>query len=771
MLFFIDLTAFSCIYSAKNDIITHMKQSTNIPEKLLSPYSPASTEDKIYEKWEKSGLFNPDVCERSEIIDDSAPSYSIVLPPPNVTGVLHLGHATTVSIQDVLIRYHRMRGFRTLWVPGTDHAAIATQSKVEKDISKNEKKSRHDLGRDELLRRVDQFAQNSHDTIVTQVRRLGASLDWSREAFTLDDTRSYAVRTAFKNMYDAGLIYRGNRIVNWDPKGQTTISDDEIVHEERSANLYTFRYSSEFPIAISTTRPETKLGDVAVAVHPDDERYKKYIGKVYDVVFCGENLQIRVIADKEVDLNFGTGALGVTPAHSAVDWEIGERHGLPHIQVINEYAKMIVGDATIKGRKTVEAREAIVAWLRQNSLLEKEETVTQNVATAERTGAVIEPLPKLQWFVNVNKQFSLPYSNIEGIKSGKTTTLKEIMRHVVSSGQIEIIPGYFDKTYYHWIDNLRDWCISRQIWYGHQIPVWYREDKIYCGVEPPAGDGWTQDEDTLDTWFSSGLWTLSTLGWPNKTKDLELYHPTSVLETGYDILFFWVSRMILMTGFNAGEVPFKRVYLHGLVRDNKGRKMSKSLSNGIDPIKVADKYGADAVRMSLMVGAAPGTDMRMSDDKIKGYKHFCNKLWNISRFVLTITDGIEYYAGFSEWTDNDVKHIQQRDSEIQRLTEDLDAMRIHIAADRMYQYAWKVFADQIIEESKEIIGVFGKAGVGTDKEALSRSQFLLHTLRVLLITLHPFVPYVTEELWAMFPQYSSSKGKLLMVEGWPATER
>lgn len=738
-----------------------------MPNRLLKPYDALNTEGRIYEMWEKSGLFNPETSVDAGIIDGNAPTYSIVLPPPNVTGVLHLGHATAVSLQDTLIRYHRMKGFRALWLPGTDHAAIATQSKVEKEISKKEKKSRHDLGREELLRRVDTFAQNSHDTIVAQVRRLGASLDWSREAFTLDEERSLAVRTAFKNMYDAGLIYRGNRIVNWDPKGQTTISDDEIIHEERSSILYTFKYSSDFPISISTTRPETKLGDTAVAVHPDDKRYQQYIGKEYDVLFCGEKLHIRIIADKEVDMKFGTGALGVTPAHSTVDWELGERHGLPHIQVISEYAKIIVGDSNLKGKKVLEARELIVNWLRDNNLLSGEETVMQNVATAERTGAIIEPLPKLQWFINVNKQFALTHSNISGIKSGELTTLKEIMRQTVSSGQITITPSYFDKTYYHWIDNLRDWCISRQIWYGHRIPVWYRGDEVYCGIEPPDGEDWKQDEDTLDTWFSSGLWTLSTLGWPNKTRDLDLYHPTSVLETGYDILFFWVSRMVLMTGFNAGNVPFKKVYLHGLVRDSRGRKMSKSLGNGIDPVEVADKYGADAVRMSLMVGAAPGTDTRMSEDKIKGYKHFCNKLWNISRFVITATDGIEYNADFTAWTSEDHKYIKQRDEQIKRLSDDLDAMRIHLASDRMYQYAWKVFADQIIEESKEVIGVFGKEGTGSEEEILSRSQFLLHTLRALLVTLHPFMPYVTEELWSIFPQYSSNESGMLMVEKWP----
>ncbi|HSE34660.1 MAG TPA: class I tRNA ligase family protein, partial [Candidatus Paceibacterota bacterium] len=480
--------------------------------KFLSPYNPDGTEDRIYDTWIASGYFSPEACIKDGHALPDAPAFSIVLPPPNVTGVLHMGHAAMLAIEDIIVRYNRMKGYRTLWIPGTDHAAIATQSKVEKLLEK-EKISKYDLGRDAFLERVEAFAKQSHDTIVNQVRKMGASVDWNREAYTLDERRSLAVRTAFKRMYDDGLIYRGHRIVNWDPKGQTVISDDEIVYEERTARLYTFRYAQDFPIPISTTRPETKVGDSAVAVHPDDARYAAFIGKEYDVVFCGVPLHIRVIADESVEKDFGTGALGVTPAHSQIDWQMSERHKLPVLTVIDERARITVGDERIKGKKVGEAREAIVVWLRDEGLLEKEEDVAQNVATAERTGAVIEPMPKLQWFIGVNKEFTMKGDGIPGIAKGQTTTLKQVMTAAVKGGAISILPERFDKIYFQWIDNLRDWCISRQIWYGHRVPVWYRGDEIVCSINAPEGDGWAQDPDTLDTWFSSGLWAFSTFGW------------------------------------------------------------------------------------------------------------------------------------------------------------------------------------------------------------------------------------------------------------------
>lgn len=737
-------------------------------EKLLKPYNPQETEKRIYEVWEKSGLFNPDVSVKKGHTDPSAKPFTIVMPPPNVTGVLHMGHALMLTLEDIIIRFERMRGKKTLWIPGTDHAAIATQSKVEKDISKKEGLSRHDLGREELLKRVELFAKESHDTIVSQIKIMGASCDWSREAFTLDESRTKAVRTMFQKMYEDKLIYRGHRIVNWDPKGQTTISDDEIVYEERKAKLYTFKYSKDFPITISTTRPETKVGDTAVAVHPDDARYKEFVGKEFDFIFCDVPVHIKVVTDENVDPAFGTGALGVTPAHSHIDWEIADKNNLPHPQVINEYAKMTVA-GRLEGKKVAEAREIVVEWLKAEELLEKEEEISQNISTAERTGGIVEPLPKLQWFIDVNKEFTLEHSTLTGIASGSQTTLKEIMRKVVESKQISIVPEHFDKTYFHWIENLKDWCISRQIWYGHRIPVWYKADEIYCGIVAPNGDGWVQDEDTLDTWFSSGLWTFSTLGWPDNTADLALYHPTDILETGYEILFFWVARMILMTGYALGSIPFHTVYLHGTVRDGQGKKMSKSLGNGIDPIDVANEFGTDAGRMALVVGTGAGTDSKISLEKIKGYKHFCNKLWNITRFILSNTESYPCEKNFKAFTAKDTELQKELDTLLTEVTNELADLKFHLASEKLYHYAWHRLADEIIEDSKTILGnqTPGSApSEASEEEKKSRAQFLHHTLRTLITALHPFIPFVTEELWSTLPDTKN----LLMVEPWPIKE-
>jgi valyl-tRNA synthetase len=713
-------------------------------EKFLKPYDSTATESRIYTAWEKSGLFNPDECVKQGVTQADAPTYSIVLPPPNVTGRLHMGHALMLAIQDIFIRYKRMNGFRTLWVPGTDHAAIATQSVVEKQIKKDEDKNRHDLGREELLKRIGTFAAESHDTIVNQLKTMGASLDWSREAFTLDETRSHAVRTVFKQMYDAGLIYRGLRIVNWDPRGQTTISDDEIVYEERATKLYTFRYSKDFPIPVATTRPETKVGDVGVAVHPDDARYAAFVGKEYDAIFCDVPIHITIVADKEVDPAFGTGAVGLTPAHSKIDWDIADRHELSHeVIVINEYAKMTV-DGRLEGKKTTEARDIVIEWLKSEELLEKEEDTKQNVATAERTGGIIEPLPKLQWFVEVNKEIP-----------GRGKTLKELMLEPIRSGSIKIVPEHFEKTYFHWIENLRDWCISRQIWYGHRIPVWYKGEEITVGEEP-SGEGWLQDEDTLDTWFSSGLWTFSTLGWPEQTEDLAQYHPTDLLETGYDILFFWIARMILMTEFTLGTIPFKTVYLHGLVRDAQGRKMSKSLGNNLDPLDVAAKFGADAARMALIFGNTPGTDMRISEEKIKGYSRFANKLWNIARFILENTQNADLHAQLSA---EDTELLATFETLTKELSTDIEEFRIYMAAEKIYHYAWHELADKIIEESKPILA-------GSDVTArASRARLLVTLLDQTLRLLHPFMPFITEEIYQSMPTKDS---KFLMIAKWPS---
>ncbi|MBI2610817.1 valine--tRNA ligase [Candidatus Kaiserbacteria bacterium] len=750
-------------------------EPSKAPEIFLKPYDPAMQEPRVLALWEKGGYGNPDVCVEKGVTKTDAPSYSIVLPPPNVTGTLHMGHAAMLAIQDILIRYHRMKGLRTLWLPGTDHAAIATQSVVEKELQKKEKKTRHDLGREEFLKRVEDFAQMSHDTIVGQIKAMGASVDWSREAYTLDETRSRAVQEAFKRMYDAGLIYRGNRIVNWDPKGQTTVSDDEVTYEETTGVLYTFRYSKDFPVAIATTRPETKVGDTAVAVHPNDKRYKEFIGQKFDVEFAGAKLALKIIADTAVDPEFGTGAVGVTPAHSFTDWEIAQRHELPLVQVIDEHARMTeAAGELVAGKKASEARERIVSWLKENDLLDKEEQTPMNIAKADRSGGTIEPLPKLQWWVAVDKEVQFP--------NGKTMTLKEWMKDVVSSGQIKIVPERFEKIYYNWIDNLRPWCISRQIWYGHRIPVWYHEPKcipipgresdiekcipIIVSAERPeckfCAAQYHQDLDTLDTWFSSGLWTFSTLGWPEKTRDLEMYHPTDVLETGYDILFFWVARMILMTGFLLADIPFRNVYLHGLVRDEKGRKMSKSLGNIIDPLVMIQKYGADAARLSLIIGASPGNDVKLSEPRVAGYKNFANKIWNITRFVL---ENFDVNALSAKLNKNDEVLLEEAKNIAREVTKNIEEFRLDLAANSIYHFVWDRFAAEIIEESKPIFKADdGSPSSPSGQAAASRRYTLYSILYASLKLLHPFMPFVTEAIWRELPQ---KEAELLMVARWP----
>ncbi len=712
-------------------------------DRFLKPYDSKETEERVYKKWEDSGYFNPDNMIKDGIINSDAEKFSIVLPPPNVTGQLHMGHASMLAIEDIVVRYQRMTGKKTLWIPGTDHAAIATQTKVEKILQK-EGKRKSEIGREAFLKEVDTFAQESHDTITSQVKAMGASLDWSREAFTLDEQRHLAVNEAFKRMYNDGLIYKGEKIVNWDPKGQTVISDDEIVYEERKAILYTFKYNTDFPISISTTRPETKFGDTAVAVHPEDKRYSEFVGKEFETEFAGEKLKIKIITDEEVDPEFGTGALGVTPAHSQIDFEMAEKNNLPIKKVINEYAKMETMSELVNGKKVLEAREIAINWLRENNLIEKEEETDQNVSTAERTGAIIEPLPKIQWWIDVNKK-----------TDGKS--LKERMLEVIENGSIEIMPERYSRVYFDWINKLHDWCISRQIWYGHRIPVWYKDKKIHVG-EAPEEDGWVQDEDSLDTWFSSGLWTFSTLGWPNETEDFKTYHPTDLLETGYDILFFWVARMILMSTYLLNEVPFKTVYLHGLVRDSKGRKMSKSLNNGIDPLEMIDKYGADAVRLSFITGIGPGNDMNMSEDKIRAYRKFTNKIWNASRFVIENTEDLQDDT-LEDLTERDQAYIDSFYEFTSEITKEIDEYKLYLASEKAYHYFWDIFANEIIEECKKSINE------GTNEEKISAQKILKFLLVEQLKVLHPFIPFVTEEIWSLLPYNKDAKP--LMVQSWP----
>lgn len=700
-------------------------------KELPKGYIAKDSEPDILKRWDASGFANPDNLPgmRKE-------SFSITLPPPNATAKLHLGHTVMIALQDLLIRFQRMRGKKALWVPGTDHAAIATQNMVEKELKK-EGKRRQDLGREAFLKQVEEYVENQRGTIKEQIHRMGASADWSRDRFTLDKESSAAVAEAFKRLYDAGLIYRGLRVVNWCPKDQSTLADDEVEHEERPTMLYSFKYDAKFPFAIATTRPETKLGDTAVAVNPEDERYKKYTGKTFTVEIGGMKRDIRVVADRNVDPEYGTGALGVTPAHSAADEAIGKREKLPSIKVIGEDGKMAAeAGPHYAGLKILEAREKLIAELKTAGLVEREEQIVHNLSVCYRCGTPVEPLPSEQWFVAVDKEVPFP--------DGKKSTLKQRAIDAVRSGEIEIVPKHFEKTYFHWMENLHDWCISRQIWYGHRIPVSQRANGE---IE------WKPSEDTLDTWFSSGLWTFSTLGWPKETKDLKAFHPTDVMETGYDILFFWVARMILMSTYLVGEVPFKTVYLHGLVRDKQGRKMSKSLGNGIDPVEMAEKYGADAVRLSLIIGTSPGNDQRLAEDKIAGFRNYANKIWNIGRFVLLNPPPLRKGGGggVNEGSLTDRWIMSRLNRLIEETTAHIERYEFSQGGEKLYDFAWHEFADWYLEITK-IEG----------NHELAREVF-----EAILKLLHPFMPFVTEALWAEL----KGERDLLMIQEWPEANK
>ena len=725
-------------------------------KELARSYNPQETEDRIYQLWEKSGFFNPDVLIKNKVIKKTANPFSIVLPPPNVTGALHMGHAAMLAVEDILIRYHRMKGERTLWLPGTDHAAIATESKVEQILQKKGGETRHDLGREKFLSQVQQFAKESHDAIIHQVKKMGASLDWSREAYTLDTERSLAVKTAFERMYKEGLVYRGDRIVNWDPKMQTTVSDDEIEWKEEQAPFYYLKYG---PFTIGTARPETKFGDKYVVMHPKDKRYAKYKqGEKIQLEWISGIISATIIKDDSVDRNFGTGVMTITPWHDRTDFEIAERHNLDKEQIIDQKGKLLDIAGEFKGIHIKKVRPLLVEKLKEKGLINKvDETYAHRIATNSRGGGVIEPQIMRQWFIDVKKEFSFPHTKLAGIKKGQKTTLKKLMLHVVKTKQIEILPKRFEKIYFHWIENLRDWCISRQIWFGHQIPVWYKGKEIKVQTAPPTGQGWQQDPDTLDTWFSSGLWTFSTLGWPKKTKDFDTYHPTSVLETGYDILFFWVARMILMSTYLIGEVPFRTVYLHGLVRDEQGRKMSKSLGNVIDPLTMVEKYGADATRLSLIIGAAPGNDLKLAEDRVKGYRNFANKLWNIARFIQMNTKDYKEEKN-PKLSSKDTKILSDFKKTKQKVTKLIEEYRLSQAAETLYHYTWHTLADKILEDSKEVL---------ENKKTRSARQYVLSmVLQELLRLLHPFTPFVTEELYQQL--FLKDKKKNLMIESWPA---
>jgi valyl-tRNA synthetase len=713
-------------------------------DELPKAYDASTVEDGIYQRWEESGAFQPH--------GDGEP-YCIVMPPPNRTGTLHMGHATMLAIEDLLIRFERMRGKKTLWIPGTDHAAIATQVKVEQELIKQGMKDpRKELGREKFLEKVVEFAEKSATTIRNQVRKMGSSCDWTREKYTLDDERNHAVNEMFKMMFDDGIIERGFRIVNWDPQFQTTLSDDEVLTKEVKAKLLTFTYDKDFPIAISTTRPETKFGDTAVAVHPSDERYTQFVGQTFTPTFCGKKLTIKIIADEAVDPTFGTGALGVTPAHAMIDAEMAERHGVATIQVIGTDGKMLPeAGSEFAGLAIKDAREKIEQMLSASGVLKSVEEIAQNLPVAERGGAPVEQLPMKQWFIRVNKKFKLRQDTLGKWKKNEEVTLKQLMIHAVESGQTTIVPERFNKIYFHWVNNLRDWCISRQIWFGHRVPVWYKGEELQVSAASP-GEGWTQDPDTLDTWFSSGLWTFSTLGWPDTFKDgeklgeLAAFHPTAVLETGYDILPFWVARMLLMTTYALGEVPFKDVYLHGLVRDEQGRKMSKSLGNILDPLDLIPKYGTDAVRLSLVIGTTPGMDMKLSEEKIAGFRNFTNKLWNISRFMMTQMEGGDPRK--SEPKTLADAWIRSRWLETSAsVTKKIAAYQFSSAGEELRDFTWGDVADWYLEIAKIEKG---------------KQDILATLLEALLTHWHPFMPFVTEYIW----KTAGFKGDLITTR-WP----
>ena len=726
-----------------------MSSTTSTDPLFEKAYESSSHEDGIYAAWEDSGFFNPDICVEKGVCEKDANPFSMVLPPPNVTGTLHMGHAVMLAVQDVMTRYHRMKGDKTLWLPGTEHAAIATQSKVEKILFDTEGKTRHDLGRVEFLKRVQAFAKSSRDTIVNQSKKMGSSLDWSREAFTLDDERNFAVRTAFKRMYDDGLIYRGHRIVNWDPKMQCNVSNVEIEYKEEQASFYYFQYG---PFVIGTARPETKFSDKYVLIHPDDERYKEYSdGDTFTCEWINGPITATIIKDEAVDPEFGSGVMTITPWHSEVDFHLAEKHNLNKEQIIDLNGKLLPVAGEFAGMLISDARKKIVEKLNKKGLLVRiDEEYVHNKATNYRGGGILEPQIREQWFLDVNKEFTLTRSKIDGIASGDMVTLKHIMQHVVRSNQIEIIPSRFTKAYFDWVDNLRDWCLSRQIWYGHQIPVWYKGDDVYCGVNPPKEDGWEQDPDSLDTWFSAGLWTFSTLGWPNEDAiDLQTFHPTNVLETGYDILTFWVIRMVLMGTYHMGEVPFKTVYLHGLVRDEQGRKMSKTLGNVLDPLDMTAKYGTDATRLSLLIGGTPGNDMKLSEAKVAGFRNFTNKLWNISRFVLMNIESPSKDVDIpTPKTLADTWILERLHDVFLSVTKDIEEYRFSAAGETLRDFTWNDLASWYLEIAK-IEG--------------NKSQLLNFVLNTVLTLWHPYMPFVTEVIW----QKVYGKDEMLMVSKWP----
>ncbi|WP_417108440.1 valine--tRNA ligase [Hominenteromicrobium sp.] len=708
-------------------------------KELAKAYEPKEVEDRIYDFWMKGKYFHAEV-------DPKKKPYTIVIPPPNITGQLHLGHAMDETLQDTLIRWRRMQGYSALWLPGTDHASIATEAKIVEAMRK-EGITKEEIGREKFLERAWAWKDQYGGRIVEQLKKLGSSCDWDRLRFTMDEGCNKAVNHVFKKLYDKGLIYRGERIINWCPHCKTSISDAEVVFEEKEGSFWHLRYplsDGSGYIELATTRPETMLGDTAVAVHPDDERYKALVGKT--VILPLVNKEIPIIADSYVEQDFGTGVVKITPAHDPNDFEVGLRHNLPVINVMDDGGVINENGGKYAGMPALEARKQIVKDLDEAGFLIKIEPIKHNVGTCYRCGTVVEPRVSTQWFV---KMEPLAKPAIDAVKDG----------------DIRFIPERMDKVYYNWMENIKDWCISRQLWWGHQIPAWYCEcgETIVSETVPTVcpkcgGTHLTRDPDTLDTWFSSALWPFSTLGWPDNTEELKYFYPTNTLVTGYDIIFFWVARMIFSGLEHMGEVPFNTVFFHGLIRDAQGRKMSKSLGNGVDPLDVISVYGADALRFTLVTGNSPGNDLRFSEEKVSASRNFANKIWNAARFILMNIEGKDIDCALPKKLYTSDKWILNRFNNVTAaVTENLEKFEFGMAVSKLYDFIWDDFCDWYIELAKIRMN-------GADEESAdSARRVLVWTMSNTLKLLHPFMPYITEEIWQTLPH----DGEALIVAKWP----
>ncbi|MFN8432694.1 MAG: valine--tRNA ligase [Anaerolineales bacterium] len=718
-------------------------------KELPKAYDFKSTEPRIYAMWEAGKYFKPHNDPNQPDFDPNVKPFVIAIPPPNVTGELHLGHAMFVSVEDLMIRYHRMKGYSALWVPGTDHAGIATQLMVERELLRTEEITREELGREKFLERTWAWKKKYGSMITNQIRRLGASCDWDRERFTMDEGLSRAVREAFVRLYEKGMIYRGPRLINWSPGLKTAVSDLEVEYSEEDATLYYFKYmvkdSDEF-IPVATIRPETILGDTAVAVHPEDERFKKFIGKTAIVPMLGR--EIPIIGDEYVSMEFGTGALKITPAHDPNDYAIAQKHNLPMISMLDKEAKVNENGGKYSGLDRFEARKQLWADMKEAGLVIKTEPYRTTIPRSQRGGEIVEPMISEQWFVKIE---SMANAGLDAVKDGR----------------IKIVPERFEKTYFNWLENIKDWCISRQLWWGHRIPVWYcpnnhmtvaREDPTQCAT--CGSKDIHQDDDVLDTWFSSGLWPFSTLGWPDETPDLKYFYPTSYMETGYDILFFWVARMIMSGLEYTGEAPFHTVYLHGLIRDEHGQKMSKTKGNVIDPLTVMDELGTDALRFTLLVGATPGNDMNLSVKKVEANRNFANKIWNAGRFVINAINTLQPGAELGDYTLADSWIWARLQTLINDVERQFQNFQYGQAGQQIYDFIWSDFADWYVEIAKQELAAGGS-------RAARAADTLARVFDMALRLLHPFTPFVTEEIWGHLHSAVRESPLKEICQDWP----